>query len=48
LKKRCGSPLGRLAVQTKLDMYYSNCRCMKHGVDHSDPCNSAYVPVLGL
>ena len=46
LQKRCDSPLGRLAVKAKLDLYYSNCHCMKHALDFSDPCNSMYPPML--
>jgi hypothetical protein len=46
LQKRCDSPLGRLAVKARLDLYYSNCRCMKHALDFRDPCNSIYFPLL--
>ena len=46
LQKRCDSPLGRLAVKAKLDLYYSNCQCMRHALDFSDPCNSMYLPMM--
>jgi len=46
LQKRCDSPLGRLAVKAKVDLYYSNCQCMKHALDFSDPCNSMYLPMV--
>jgi hypothetical protein len=45
-QRRCNSPIGKLAVRMKLDMYYSNCRCMTHSLDFSDPCNSMYIPIL--
>ncbi len=48
MERRCDSPLGKLAVQLKLDAYYSNCKCMTHMLDFSDPCNSMYIPLLGL
>jgi hypothetical protein len=46
LQKRCDSPLGRLAVKAKVDLYYSNCQCMKHALDFRDPCNSMYFPLV--
>lgn len=45
-QRRCDSPIGKLAVRMKLDMYYSNCRCVTHALDFSDPCNSMYIPLL--
>jgi hypothetical protein len=45
-QRKCDSPLGRLAVRLKLDSYYSNCQCMTHSLDFSDPCNSMYIPLL--
>jgi hypothetical protein len=45
-EKKCDSSIGKLAVQLKLDSYYSNCKCMKHSLDFSDPCNSAYISVI--
>jgi hypothetical protein len=45
-QRKCDSPIGRLAVQLKLDRYYSGCRCMKHSLNFSDPCNSAYISTL--
>jgi len=48
MERRCDRPLGKLAVQLKLDAYYSNCKCMTHMLDFSDPCNSMYIPLLGL
>ena len=48
-KDRCQTTLGQLAVQLKLDSYYSNCRCMKPGtLDFSDPCNLVLGVALGL
>jgi len=44
IKDRCKTPLGRLAVELKLDTYYSSCQCMNPSMDFSDPCNL----VLGL
>lgn len=44
-QKRCDSPLGKAAVRLKLDQYYSGCRCMKHALDFSDPCNSGYIGI---
>ncbi len=44
-EKKC-SPLGKFAVRFKLDTYYSNCQCMTHALDFSDPCNSMYIPML--
>ena len=43
---RCETRLGKLSVRLKLDSYYSGCRCMKHSLDFSDPCNSGYIPML--
>ncbi|MGJ4888828.1 hypothetical protein ACQR1Y_11570 [Bradyrhizobium sp. HKCCYLRH3099] len=40
---RCEAPVGRWAVQLKLDGYYSNCQCMEHSLDLSDACNSMYL-----
>jgi hypothetical protein len=40
------SPIGKLAVRLKLDSYYSNCKCMTHSLDFSDPCNSMYLGIL--
>ena len=48
IKDRCKTPLGRLAVQLKLDSYYSSCQCMKPSLDFSDPCNLALGIPLGL
>lgn len=45
-QRKCDSPIGKLAVSLKLDMYYSSCHCMKHSLDFSDPCNSGYAAVL--
>src|ERR1019366_7227463 len=45
-EKKCDSPLGKFAVRFKLDSYYSNCQCMTHALDFSDPCNSMYIPIL--
>jgi hypothetical protein len=45
-EKRCDSPLGKFAVRFKLDSYYSNCQCMTHALDFSDPCNSMYLGIL--
>jgi len=39
-KDKCKTTFGRLAVQFKLDSYYSNCHCMKPSLDFSDSCNS--------
>jgi hypothetical protein len=43
---KCKSPIGRLAVEMKLDYYYSGCKCMKPALDFRDPCNSQYLPLL--
>lgn len=43
---KCKSPIGRLAVEMKLDYYYSGCKCMKPALDFRDPCNSMYIPML--
>ena len=49
IKDRCKTPFGRLAVQLKLDTYYSSCQCMKPGVfDFSDPCNLVLGVAVGL
>jgi hypothetical protein len=45
-QRKCDAPIGKLAVRLKLDIYYSNCRCMKHSLDFGDPCNSMYIPLL--
>jgi hypothetical protein len=45
-KDRCKTPIGRLAVELKLDQYYSSCQCMEHSLDFSDPCNSMYIPMI--
>jgi hypothetical protein len=45
-KDRCETTIGRLAVQFKLDSYFSNCQCMRHSLDFSDSCNLIYFPVL--
>jgi hypothetical protein len=45
---RCETTLGRLSVRFKLDAYFSSCQCMKHSLDFSDACNSAYFAILGL
>src|SRR5579864_1425686 len=45
-QRRCNSPIGRLAVRLKLDVYYSNCKCMTPSLDFSDACNSMYIPVV--
>jgi hypothetical protein len=45
---RCQTTLGRLAVQFKLDSYYSNCQCMKPSLDLSDACNLPLAVALGL
>jgi hypothetical protein len=45
-QRKCDSPIGKVAVALKMDSYYSNCHCMKHSLDFSDPCNSIYVPLL--
>jgi hypothetical protein len=47
-KDRCQTTLGRLAVQLKLDSYYSNCQCMKPTLDLSDVCNLTLAVTLGL
>jgi hypothetical protein len=47
-KDRCQTTLGRLAVQLKLDSYYSNCRCMKPSLDFRDVCNLPLAAALGL
>jgi hypothetical protein len=39
IKDRCKTPLGRLAVDLKLDSYYSSCQCMKPTLDFRDVCN---------
>lgn len=46
VEDRCKTRLGKLSVQLKLDSYYSGCKCMKHSLDFSDPCNSMYIPML--
>jgi hypothetical protein len=43
-QRRCDSPIGKLAVRMKLDMYYSNCKCMTHAMDFRDGCNSMLIP----
>jgi hypothetical protein len=48
IKDRCKTPLGRLAVELKLDHYYSSCQCMKPALDFSDPCNLPLAVALGL
>jgi hypothetical protein len=48
IKDRCKTPLGRLAVELKLDQYYSSCQCMKPSLDFSDPCNLVLGIPLGL
>lgn len=49
IKDRCKTPLGRLAVELKLDTYYSSCQCMKPGsLDFSDPCNLVLGVAAGL
>jgi hypothetical protein len=45
-KDRCETAIGRLAVRLKMDSYFSNCQCMKHSLDFSDPCNSMYIQLL--
>ena len=45
-KDRCQTTLGRLAVQLKLDSYYSGCRCMHPSLDFRDPCNGVAVGVI--
>jgi hypothetical protein len=45
-EKRCDSPIGKLSVYLKKDQWFSNCQCMKHALDFSDPCNSMYIPLL--
>jgi hypothetical protein len=45
-KDKCQTTLGRLAVQFKLDSYFSNCHCMKPSLDFSDACNSMYLPLF--
>ena len=45
-KDKCQTIVGKLAVQLKLDSYYSNCQCMTHSLDFSDACNSMFVPLL--
>jgi hypothetical protein len=47
-KDRCETPLGRLAVELKLDSYYSNCQCMKPSLDFRDVCNLPLAAALGL
>jgi hypothetical protein len=47
-KDRCQTTLGRLAVQLKLDSYYSNCQCMKPSLDFRDVCNLPLAAALGL
>jgi hypothetical protein len=42
-QRQCDSPLGKMAVRLKLDQHYSGCRCIKHSMDFSDPCNSGYI-----
>jgi hypothetical protein len=44
--QKCDSPIGKLAVRLKYDLYYSNCQCMKHSLDLSDACNSMYIPIM--
>jgi hypothetical protein len=46
-KDRCETILGRLAVRLRLDLYFSNCRCMQHSLDFSDACNSGYLVLIG-
>jgi hypothetical protein len=48
IKDRCKTPLGRLAVELKLDHYYSSCQCMKPTLDLSDPCNLALGVAAGV
>ena len=48
IKDRCKTPLGRLAVELKLDTYYSSCQCMKPALDFRDPCNLILGVPLGL
>ena len=43
---KCKSPIGRFAVEMKLDYYYWGCTCMKPALDFRDPCNSMYVPLI--
>jgi hypothetical protein len=43
---KCKGPIGRLAVEMKLDYYYSGCKCMKPALDFRDPCNSMYIPSM--
>ncbi len=43
---KCKSPIGRLAVEMKLDYYYSGCKCTKPALDFRDPCNSMYLPLM--
>ena len=43
---RCEMIVGRLAVQFKMDSYFSNCQCMKPSLDFSDSCNSMYLPLI--
>jgi hypothetical protein len=42
-QRRCDSPIGKLAVRMKLDMYYSHCKCMTPEMDLRDGCNSMYI-----